>query len=108
MSTALPRILSLTQFFKRRTQRASGFALVLLLLVSPALAAGEPVAATVETSLVTASGQIRQFAFDGKPDTYFLSDKNPGPTDYFSLVLEKPVAVKSVLVTTGRDRKSVV
>ena len=38
-----------------------------------------PVAAVVESSLATAKGQIRQFAFDGNPDTYFVSEKNPTP-----------------------------
>ena len=64
--------------------------------------AGPPVFATVETTLETASGQIRQFAFDGDASTYFLSARNPSATDHFTLVLDGPVAVKSIGVVTGK------
>ena len=50
-----------------------------LLVALPVLAADppkKPVAAVVESSLKTAGGQIRQFAFDGDPETYFASDGN--------------------------------
>jgi hypothetical protein len=60
------------------------------------------VGAVVETTLKTASGQIRQFAFDGDPDTYFASADNAGKRDHFTLVLDKPVALKSVQVVTGK------
>jgi RNA polymerase sigma factor (sigma-70 family) len=63
---------------------------------------GQPVAATVQTTLSTESGQIRQFAFDGDPDTYFASAENLRSTDHFTLVFDKPVAVYSIVVTTGR------
>ncbi len=66
--------------------------------------AAEPVAATVETTLTTADGQIRQFAFDGDPDTYFASDKNAAASDHFTLVFDKPVALKAVAATTGRPK----
>ena len=66
--------------------------------------AAKPVAAIVETTLTTADGQIRQFAFDGDPDTYFASEKNPTAADHFTLVFDKPVAVKSVTATTGRPK----
>src|SRR5205823_4921298 len=36
------------------------------------------------------------------PDTFFVSEQNAGRTDHFTLVFDKPVAVKSVVVTTGR------
>ena len=39
----------------------------------PALAVEPPVAATIDTTLRTAAGHIRQFAFDGDPNTYFAS-----------------------------------
>lgn len=65
-------------------------------------AADEPVAASIETSLETNSGQIRQFAFDGDDETFFASKSNPGAGDHFTFVFDKPVAAKSVGVTTGR------
>jgi len=61
-----------------------------------------PVAAVVESSLATAKGQIRQFAFDGNPDTYFVSEKNPTKDDHLTLVFDRPVSVRSVTATTGR------
>ena len=82
-----------------------------LILVAPLLClpasyapAAEPIAAVVETTLATADGQIRQFAFDGDPDTYFASDKNPTAADHFTLVFDKPAAVKSITATTGRPK----
>jgi hypothetical protein len=63
-----------------------------------------PVAATIETTLTTAGGQIRQFAFDGDPSTYFASKQNAGRGDHFTLVFDKPVAVKSITVTTGNPQ----
>jgi hypothetical protein len=81
------------------------FALVVSL---PALAADPPAKkgmqaiATVESSLKTAGGQIRQFAFDGDAKTFFASEKNAGKDDYFTLTFDRPVTVKSVEVLTGR------
>jgi hypothetical protein len=76
---------------------------VLLCLPAGALGApAAPVAASVETTLRTASGQIRQFAFDGDPNSFFASAQNPEKTDHFTLVFDAPVAVKSIAVTTGR------
>jgi hypothetical protein len=85
---------------------ARSFAVVLLSvpLNASAHAAEKPVHATVETSLSTASRQIRQFAFDGDPKTYFASDQNPSAADHFTLVFDKPVAVKSIEVHTGKPR----
>jgi hypothetical protein len=64
--------------------------------------ADSPVAVFVESSLLSATGQIRQFAFDGNPDTYFASAQNAGSGDHFTLILDRPVTAKSVVVTTGR------
>jgi len=79
---------------------------VALLCLPGALWAEKPgesgVAATVETTLKTSSGHIRQFAFDGDPATYFASEQNPTRGDYFALVFDKPVAVTSLKVTTGK------
>jgi hypothetical protein len=60
-----------------------------------------PVSASIETSLVTDGDQIRQLAFDGDPDTTFVSTANFGHDDHFTLVFDKPVAVQSITVTTG-------
>jgi RNA polymerase sigma factor (sigma-70 family) len=68
----------------------------------PDPAPGLPPIAMVETSLRSAPGQIRQFAFDGDSGTYFSSAQNAGAQDYFALVLDQPVALKSIAVTTGR------
>jgi RNA polymerase sigma factor (sigma-70 family) len=60
---------------------------------------GVPV--TVETSLRTGGGQIRQFAFDGDPATYFASADNPAAADHFTLRFDNPVSVRLVSVQTG-------
>jgi hypothetical protein len=62
-----------------------------------------PINALIETTLSTASGQIRQFAFDGDLNTYFASVQNPNSADHFTLVFDKPVAVKTIVATTGRS-----
>ena len=67
-------------------------------------AAEPPVAAIIETTLKTADGQIRQFAFDGDPATYFASAQNPGASDHFTLVFDEPVTIRSLTVTTGRPQ----
>ncbi len=73
--------------------------------VSAAAPARPVVAATIETTLTTSSGQIRQLAFDGDPGTYFASKENFGGGDHFTLVFDRPVAVKSIVVTTGLTRR---
>ncbi len=60
------------------------------------------VAAVVETTLNTDGEHIRQLAFDGDAQTFFASEKNAGSKDHFTLVFDKPVAVQSLVVTTGR------
>jgi Peptidase of plants and bacteria len=65
-------------------------------------AAGQKVRAVLDTTLATGERQIRQFAFDGKPDTYFASAKNPTKDDHFTLAFDEPVAVKKFRVTTGK------
>jgi RNA polymerase sigma factor (sigma-70 family) len=71
---------------------------VIPLVLEPPL----PVAAGIETTLATAADRIRQFAFDGDPDTFFVSAQDAGAADHFTLVLDQPVALRSVTVTTGR------
>ena len=67
-------------------------------------ASSAAVPAVVESSLATGNNQIRQFAFDGDPDTFFASEKNATKDDHFTLVFDAPVNVKSVRVTTGRPK----
>lgn len=84
--------------------------LLILLLNAPLTARAEPtktpepVAAVVETTLTTAAGQIRQFAFDGDAGTWFGSTDKVGGGDHFTLVFDKPVALKSITVTTGKPK----
>lgn len=73
--------------------------LSVILLVAANAAGAEPaVAATIETTLSTGGDHIRQFAFDGDAGTWFASAKNPTKQDHFTLVFDKPVAVKSLSV----------
>ncbi|MBO0698707.1 MAG: discoidin domain-containing protein [Zavarzinella sp.] len=88
--------------------RPTIFGLIALVTAVPATAAdppaktAAPVTAAVESTLKTAGGQIRQFAFDGNGDTFFASEKNPGKDDHFTLKLDRPVTLKSVELWTGR------
>ncbi len=63
-----------------------------------------PVAAVVESTMATGSDKIRQFAFDGNNDSYFLSKENAKATDNFTVILDKPVSLNSVTVITGRPK----
>jgi hypothetical protein len=74
---------------------------VFLAIPAPA-EADPPVPAAVVTTLRTGSGQIRQLAFDGDGDTFFASAENARAADHFTLVFDRPVAVKSIAVLTGR------
>jgi hypothetical protein len=78
------------------------FAFVVCPPMVASAAAPKPVAVTIDTTLPTASGHIRQFTFDGDADTYFASGQNAGRADHFTLIFDKPVAVRSVAITTGR------
>jgi hypothetical protein len=79
-------------------------ALPLLALLAPPAPAQPPVAATVETTLKTAGKQIRMYAFDGDPSTYFASATNPTAADHFTLVFDKPVVLQAVAVSSGRPK----
>jgi hypothetical protein len=68
----------------------------------PAQPVGKGVYATIETTLPTAGKQIRMYALDGDGGTYFLSDKNPGKDDHFTLVLDRPVEAKGIVANTGK------
>jgi hypothetical protein len=61
-----------------------------------------PVAATIQTTLTTSGSQVRQYAFDGDPDSFFASVEKPGTADNFTLLFDQPVAVTSIGVVTGR------
>jgi hypothetical protein len=79
--------------------------LLALIATSPAHAteAGEPsVIARAESSLSTDSGQIRQFAFDGDPATFFASQYAASEQDHLTLTFEKLVALHAITVSTGR------
>jgi hypothetical protein len=83
------------------------FLLLCALLCAPGTARADSArplepAVTIATSLTTDAGHIRQFAFDGNADTYFASLHNVRRADHFTLVLDKPVVIRSVTVTTGR------
>jgi hypothetical protein len=83
--------------------------LVAAILTAPAALHAQPpktppVAAVVESTLKTAGGQIRQFAFDGNADSYFASANNPGKDDHFTLIFDQPVALRAIDLTTGKPK----
>ncbi|QEL19659.1 basic secretory protein-like protein [Limnoglobus roseus] len=61
-----------------------------------------PVIASVESSLPTAGGDIRQFAFDGKPSTVFVSNGKAKKDDHLTLAFDRVIDVQSLSVATGR------
>lgn len=63
--------------------------------------AADPATVVVSSSLPTAQGQIRQFAFDGDPATYFQADR-AGTGDHFTLAFDRPVSVKGLTLVLGR------
>lgn len=79
--------------------------LVCVLSTLPAFAeTAEPpvVEVRAESSLPTDNRQIRQYAFDGDPETFFASARNAAGDDHFTLRFDWPVRVKSITVTSGR------
>lgn len=81
------------------------FAFALLFFSLPIVAAPPeqaPLIAIIETTLPTDGEHIRQLAFDGDDKTYFASTKNPTGNDFLTFILDKPVAVRSLRVITGR------
>jgi hypothetical protein len=88
----------------RRLLAGPGCLLLACLGAAPA-AAPPPrpaVAASVESTLTSARGSIRQFAFDGDRASFFASAESPSKKDHFTLRFDAPVRVRSVLVVTGR------
>lgn len=65
----------------------------------------KPIGVVVESSLATGGGNIRQFAFDGNPETVFQSEKNATAKDHLTLILDSAVSVKAIRVTTGRGKE---
>lgn len=61
-----------------------------------------PINARVESSLLSASENIRQLAFDGDKKTCFISAQNLGAGDHFTLLLNQPAEVYSIVVETGK------
>jgi len=90
-----------------RSARSVRLALRLVLAFSTARGSAspsrtEPVTASVETTLNTRDGQIRQLAFDGDWASFFASKEPPSPDDRFTLVLDQPVGLHWIAATTGR------
>jgi hypothetical protein len=92
---------------RRSTRGVLLFALVLAALsrgrLSAQSAGTHQVVATIEASMPSANGQIRQFAFDRDPGTFFASSGKPAGDDHLTLRFEKPVAIHSVRVLSGRS-----
>lgn len=63
--------------------------------------AAAPIVASITSSLKSAKGQIRQFAFDGNAETFFASEQNCQKGDHLTLQFDEPVDVKSIKVITG-------
>lgn len=84
-------------------RRSIAMAMMVPIMLCAAARGAEPVAATIETTLATHNDRIRQFAFDGDETTFFASEKAPNAEDHFTIVLEKPVALKSVVAKTGKS-----
>ncbi len=60
------------------------------------------VRAVVESSLPTAKGNIRQFAFDGNASTSFESARDAAKDDHLTLTFDAPVQLRSAAAVTGR------
>ncbi len=73
-----------------------------LVAAPPRVWSEQPITATIISTLPTAGDHIRQFVFDGKPDTYFESASNAGANDSLTLRFNRPVAMRVVRVLTGR------
>lgn len=76
-------------------------------LIVPALVAatawgGEPVPAAIESTMATHGDEVRQLAYDGDETTFFASEKAPTADDHFTIVLDRPVTLKSVSARTGK------
>ena len=79
--------------------------IVLLLLGASVRAAEIPrEVVRVESTLATATTQIRQFAFDKDPATYYASKSNATKQDFFTLVFEKPITIQSIIVLSGTPK----
>jgi hypothetical protein len=87
-------------------RRLSFLAVVLVaapLVAQPAAPAPRPVVrAVAESSLPTAGGRIRQFVFDGDPNTYFASEGNATKDDHLTLTFDEPVTLHGIDVLVGR------
>ncbi|MFO0801238.1 MAG: basic secretory protein-like protein [Gemmataceae bacterium] len=73
------------------------------LLAEPVAPAPRPVVrAVAESSLPTAGSRIRQFAFDGDPETSFTSDGDAKQDDHLTLTFDRPVTLHGVSALIGR------
>src|SRR5690242_1744949 len=75
--------------------------LVLTALHAPTRGA-EPVTATVESTMATRGDQIRQLILDGDESTFFASEKATTAEDHLTIVLDRPVTLKSIVAKTGQ------
>ena len=75
---------------------------ILSLFASPAFAAEPLVQAVIESTMPSAPGHIRQFAFDRVADSYFASEKNATKADHLTLIFDAPVQLAKVSITTGK------
>ncbi|HTN73839.1 MAG TPA: basic secretory protein-like protein [Pirellulaceae bacterium] len=82
--------------------RAALLACALLSAVVTESLSAEAVAARVESSLATESKNIRQFALDGRTETYFGSTKPPQVDDHFTVKFAQPVKLRAISVVAGK------
>jgi len=91
-------------------KRSTGWAVLVVALAAVAARGAEsqgvappPAVApvTITTTLATQGDHVPQLAFDGKPDTAFVSARAPKTGDTFTLTLADPARAKSVEVLTG-------
>jgi hypothetical protein len=74
-------------------------------LFSTSTFAAEPlVQAVIESTMPSASGHIRQFAFDSVADSYYASEKNATKADHLTLIFDAPVKLAKVSITTGKPK----
>ena len=91
-----------TETSMRNAARSLRFVLLVPLVLCATARGDEPVMARIETTLETSGSHIRQLAYDGSPSTFFSSKHKSTDKDHFTLVLDRPVKLKSIEVITGR------
>jgi hypothetical protein len=84
------------------------FSLIVAFLPLMSVLDDEPVhvMATVRSSMESDAAHIRQFAFDGDESTSFFSTNEAKGDDQFTLIFDKPVALRSVRILGGTDESA--